>query len=116
MVSDQGTKTVFSKYMLSAKVDTMILKNVVSTMKDRENVKVVSSLSYEAIKQDPDLMKHFVGLTHLQFGVLHNFHNDVTIRVLTFGTLRNPRPQGKLKTDADRNFQRTKNFSSALSG
>lgn len=76
MVLDQGMQTVFTKYELSAKVDAMILKNEVSTMRD-QGPKIVSSLSYEAIGQDPDLMKHFVGLSPQQFKVLYNFLNDV---------------------------------------
>lgn len=63
---DEGTQTVFEKYMLSAKVETMILKNEVSTMKD-QGQKIVSSLSFEVITQSPDLMKHFVGLTYPKF-------------------------------------------------
>ena len=76
MVVDEGIQTVFEKYMLSAKVETMILKNEVSTMKD-QGKKIVSSLSFEVITQSPDLMKHFVGLTYPQFKVLYNFLNDV---------------------------------------
>ena len=76
MVLDEGTQTVFMKYMLSAKVETMILKNEVSTMKDQKS-KIVSSLSYEVIGDDPDLMKHFVGLTPSQFAILYSFLNDV---------------------------------------
>ena len=34
MVLDEGTQIVFTKYMLSAKVETMVLKNEVSTMKE----------------------------------------------------------------------------------
>lgn len=68
---------MFTKYLLSAKVDTMILRNEVSTTKESRAHEVVSSLSYETIVQDPDLMKHFVGLTPSQFEVLHNFLNDV---------------------------------------
>ena len=33
LVSDQESQTVYSKYELSAKVETMILKNEVSTSK-----------------------------------------------------------------------------------
>ena len=76
MVLDEGTQTVFTKYMLSAKVETMILKDEVSTMKEQKS-KIVSSLSYEVIREDPDLMKHFVGLTPSQFEVLFSFLNDV---------------------------------------
>ena len=47
----------------------MILRNEVSTTKESRAHKVVSSLSYETIVQDPDLMKHFVGLTPSQFEV-----------------------------------------------
>ena len=34
MVLDEGTQIVFTKYMLSAKVETMVLNNEVSTMKE----------------------------------------------------------------------------------
>ena len=67
---------MFTKYTLSAKVETMILKNEVSTMKEQKS-KIVSSLSYEVIREDPDLMKHFVGLTPTQFEVMFSFLNDV---------------------------------------
>ena len=50
----------------------MILKNEVSTMKEQKP-KIVSSSSYEVIRKDPYLMKHFVGLTPSQFEVLFSF-------------------------------------------
>ena len=50
----------------------------------------MSSLSYEVIREDPDLMKHFVGLTPTQFEVLFSFLNDVCQwRRLSIGTLEN---------------------------
>ena len=52
IVLDEGTQIVFSKYMLFAKVETMILKNEVSTVKEQKS-KIVSSSSYEAIRKDP---------------------------------------------------------------
>ena len=73
---DEGTQIVFTKYMLSAKVETMILNNEVSTMKEQKP-KIVSSSSSEVIREDPDLIKHFVGLTASQFEVLFSFLNDV---------------------------------------
>ena len=76
MKLDEGTQIVFTKYMLSAKVKTMILKNEVSTMKEQKS-KIVSSSSYEVIREDPDLMKHFVGLTASQFEVSFSFLIDV---------------------------------------
>ena len=76
MVLDEGTQTVFTKYMLSAKVETMILKNEVLTMKEQKS-KIVSRWPCEVIREDPDLMKHFVGLTPSQFEVLFSFLNDV---------------------------------------
>ena len=59
IVSDEGSLTEFCKYLLSAKVDTMILKNEVARMKSelRLTSQVVSSLSYEVISQDSALMK-----------------------------------------------------------
>ena len=76
LVSDQESQTVYSKYELSAKVEIMILKNKVSTLK-LPPPKIVSTLSYENIVRDAVLMKHFIGLTPLQFEVLHNFLDAV---------------------------------------
>ena len=45
LVSDQESQTVYSKYELSTKVETMILKNKVSTSK-LPPPKIVSTLSY----------------------------------------------------------------------
>lgn len=66
MVLDEGTETVFLKYMLSAKVETTILMNEVSTMKEQTS-KIVSSLSYEVISEGPKLLRHFGGVTPSQF-------------------------------------------------
>ena len=76
LVSDQGCQTIYSKYELSAKVETMILKNDVSTTQ-LQGPTIVSTLSYENIVQDVALMKHFTGLKPSQFEVLHNFLDDV---------------------------------------
>ena len=76
LVSDQGSQTIYSKYELSAKVETMILKNDVSTTQ-LQGPKIVSTLSYENIVQDVALMKHFTGLTPSQFEVLLDFLDDV---------------------------------------
>ena len=76
LVSDQGSQTMYSKYELSAKVETMILRNNVFTMQ-LQGPKIVSTLSYENIVQDIALMKHFTGLKPSQFEVLHDFLDDV---------------------------------------
>ena len=76
LVSDQGSQTIYSKYALSVKVETMILKNDVSTTQ-LQGRKIVSTLSYENIVQDVALMKHFTGLKPSQFEVLHDFLDDV---------------------------------------
>ena len=75
-MSDQGSQTIYSKYELSAKVESMILKNDVSTMQ-LQGPKIVSTLSYENIVQDIALVKHFTGLKPSQFEVLHDFRDDV---------------------------------------
>lgn len=77
MVSDEGSQTEFDKYMLSAKVETMILRNEVATMKNATASKTVSNLAFEAINENSKLMKHFVGLTAPQFEALHNFLDSV---------------------------------------
>ena len=76
LVSDQGSQTEFSKHELSAKVESMILKNEVYTTKLQIS-KIVSSLSFEFIKRDANMMKHFIGLTPGQFEALYIFLDDV---------------------------------------
>lgn len=76
LVSDQGSQTLYSKYELSTKVETMILKNDVATRKPQTPT-IVSTLSYENIVRDASLMKHFIGLSPPQFEILHNFLDDV---------------------------------------
>ena len=78
--SDVGTQTEISRYLqVSAKIDTMLLRNEVALMKtdQKRGSKVVSSIYNEAIANDSALMKHFVGLSSEQFEVLHNFLNSV---------------------------------------
>ena len=45
LVSDEGTQTEYCKYLLSAKIETMLLKNEVAKMKTQLNpsTKIVSS-------------------------------------------------------------------------
>ena len=79
LVADQGSQTACSKYILSAKVDTIILKNEVALKRPHYQApKIVSSLSYENIVKNLSLMKHFVGLTSSQFEALHIFPDHVS--------------------------------------
>ena len=76
--TDAATQTEYSKYLLSAKIDTMLLKNEVALLKIGQTMStVVSSISFEAISNNSELMKHFVGLTAPQFEALHNFLDSV---------------------------------------
>ena len=93
----QGTQTEFSKYLLSAKIDTMLLKNEVALMRGdpKTTPKVVSSISFEAIANNSALMKHFVGLTAPQFAALHNFLNCICpLDSLTFWNCKEPTKAG----------------------
>ena len=100
----QGTQTEFSKYLLSAKIDTMLLKNEVALMRGDPKItpKVVSSISFEAIATNSALMKHFVGLTAPpppppppQFEALHNFLNcSCPLDSLTFWNCTEPTKAG----------------------
>ena len=55
LVSDGGTQTEYCKYLLSAKIETMLLRNEFAKMKIEHNpsTKIVSNFSYEAISQIP---------------------------------------------------------------
>ena len=87
----------FSKYLLSAKIDTMLLKNEVALMRGdpKTTPKVVSSISFEAIANNSALMKHFVGLTAPQFEALYNFLNCICpLDSLTFLNCKEPTKAG----------------------
>ena len=83
LVSDQGSQTIYSKCELSAKVESMILKNDVSTMQ-LQGPKIVSTLSYENIMQDVALMKHFNGLKPSQFEVLQDFLDVCRLETINY--------------------------------
>ena len=76
--ADIATQTEYSKYLLSAKIDNMLLKSEVALLKtDQMMSTVVSSISYEAIWNNSEQMKHFVGLTAPQFEAMHKFLDSV---------------------------------------
>ena len=76
--ADTATQTEYSKYLLSAKIDAMLLKNEVALLKTGQTMStVVSSISFEAISNNSELMKHFVALTAPQFEALHNFLDSI---------------------------------------
>ena len=74
--NDKSTQTVFAKVELASKIETMISKNQSAIASDVV-LKVVSNISYEVIRKDAKKMKHFTGLTNMQFDVLYNFLDDI---------------------------------------
>ena len=53
----------------------MLLQNQMNI--SSEHVRTVSNLSYEVVYRDPQLMKHYIGLTSSQFDILYTFLNNV---------------------------------------
>ena len=114
LVSDQGSQTIYSKYELSAKVETMILKNDVSTTQ-LQGPKIVSTLSYENIVRDVALMKHFTGLRPSQFEVLHDFLDDVCpLKTSTTGKAKIAQQRRMQELAQKLIFHQEKNFSFAF--
>ena len=74
--NDKSTQTVFAKVELASKIETMISKNQSAIASDVV-LKVVINISYEVIRKDAKKMKHFTGLTNMQFDVLYNFLDDI---------------------------------------
>ena len=72
---DFATQTDVSKHELSYKLEAMMIMR--NAAKSKKSTNIVSNISYELIKENSELMKHFVGLTPEQFEVLYNFLNDV---------------------------------------
>ena len=77
MANDKSTQTLCSRVELVSKIENMILKNKLKMSMKNTNSRIVSNLSYEVIGKDSQLMKHFTGLTSLQFNVLFEFLNDI---------------------------------------
>jgi hypothetical protein len=75
-VSNKETQTMYRKYMLSAKVETMVLRNEVSTIINNAK-ETTSNLSYKNVSKDLKSIKHFVGLTTQHFEALHSFLDDI---------------------------------------
>jgi hypothetical protein len=76
--SDKESQTQYCKYMLSAIVESVVLRKEVSKMTNEvQAVKGVSNLSYENMCNDSKVMKHFVGLTAPQFEALNNFLDSI---------------------------------------
>ena len=53
----------------------MLLQNHMNI--SSEHVRTVRNLSYEVVYRDPQLMKHYIGLTSSQFDILYTFLNNV---------------------------------------
>ena len=68
---DFATQTDVSKHKLSYKLEAMIMMRKAAN--SRKSTNIVSNISYELTKENPELMKHFVGLTPKQFDALYNF-------------------------------------------
>ncbi|KAK3728020.1 hypothetical protein QZH41_000115 [Actinostola sp. cb2023] len=112
MVSDQESQTEYSKYMLSAKVETMVLRNEIATnMNESQAVKVVSNLSYESMCNDSKLMKHFVGLTAPQFDALHSFLDSICpLDNIVYWSGKQSTGLSKKKTGPDSHFSTRETF------
>lgn len=76
LVANKEIQTQYSKYMLSAKVETMLLRNE-SVKANTGTTNIIPSLSYENIIQDSSSMKHFTGLDNEQFQALYCFLESV---------------------------------------
>ena len=77
MANDKSTQTLCSKVELTSKIETMVLKNELKMSTKNTDSRIVSNLSCEVIGKDSQLMKHFTGLSSLQFNVLFEFLNDI---------------------------------------
>lgn len=76
MHTDKETHTAFSKAELSAKIETIVVKNELKTVRESKS-RIVSNLSFDMIAQKSDHMKHFTGLTNKNFDMLYKFINGV---------------------------------------
>ena len=113
IVSNQGTHTEYSKYVLSAKVETMVLRNEVATMKNdsKETTKIIANMSYENIKKDSTSMKHFVGLTTQQFEALYCFLDSVcSLNDIVYWNAKESTGLSKGNTGPDSNFSNQEKF------
>jgi hypothetical protein len=79
-MKDQGTQTVYDKYILGAKIETMVMKNqqVVKNadVMGNETEQNSAVLKLDSVKNDEKKMRFFTGLSFLQFMALFNFLGD----------------------------------------
>lgn len=79
---DAGTQTVYSKYELMSKIETIILRNEVNTSTASTTLPTELTfkpiLSSATLKDDDKKMKFFTGLTYLHFIALFNFLGPAT--------------------------------------
>jgi hypothetical protein len=76
-ITNKETQTDYSKYELSAKIETILLRNEVNTAKPSDDINIIPSLSYENISKTSSSMKHFTGLETEQFEALYSFLDSV---------------------------------------
>lgn len=77
MTTNKETQTEYSKYMLSAKLETMLLRNEATIANPSDATNIIPSLSYENISKYSSSMKHFTGMNSEQFEALYSFLDNV---------------------------------------
>ena len=97
----QSTQTVYDKYTLGAKVETIMLKNqmktnVPQTEKSKESDKPL--LNLDSIKSNDKKMRFFTGLTFIQFMALFTFLGDSVNNLIYWDSKKDKKLSSSEKT------------------
>ena len=71
--TDKSTQTKYDKYALCAKIENIVLKNEIKTLKSSQNKGISNPMAHEVILASPEKSKYFIGLSPAQFWALYDF-------------------------------------------
>ena len=71
--TDKSTQGKYDKYALCAKIENIIVRNEIKTLKSSQNKDISNPMPHEAVLASPGKSKYFISLSPTQFWALYDF-------------------------------------------
>ena len=71
--TDKSTQTKYDRQALCAKIEIIILRNGIKTLKSSQNKYISNPMAHEVVLASPEKSKYFIGLFPAQFWALYDF-------------------------------------------
>ena len=68
--TDKSTQTKYDKYALCAKIENIVLRNEIKSLKSSQKEDICNPLGHEVVLASPEKSKNFFGLSPAQFWAL----------------------------------------------